>query len=73
MSRIRSQTKSSLLVVGRVAGWVEGAGPSRASATAVETSDAAERNFPPAVVGLHGVLAATTLVLVFLATIGVGD
>ena len=45
----------------------------RGGATAAETSDAAGRNFPPAVVGLHGVLAATTLVLVFLATIGVGD
>jgi hypothetical protein len=45
----------------------------RGGATAAETADAAERNFPPAVVGLHGVLAATTLVLVFLATIGVGS
>jgi hypothetical protein len=45
----------------------------RGGATAAETSYAAERNFPQAVVGLHGVLAATTLVLVFLATIGVGD
>ena len=45
----------------------------RGGATAAETADAAERRFPPAVVGLHGVLAATTLVLVFLATIGVGD
>ena len=45
----------------------------RGGATAAETADAAERNFPRAVVGLHGVLAATTLVLVFLATIGVGD
>lgn len=45
----------------------------RGGATAAETADAAERNFPQAVVGLHGVLAATTLVLVFLATIGVGD
>ena len=45
----------------------------RGGATAAETTDAAERNFPPAVVGLHGALAATTLVLVFLATIGVGD
>jgi hypothetical protein len=45
----------------------------RGGAAAAETADAAERNFPQAVVGLHGVLAATTLVLVFLATIGVGD
>jgi hypothetical protein len=33
----------------------------------------AEQHFPVAVVGLHGVLAATTLVLVLLAAVGVGD
>ena len=33
----------------------------------------AEQRFPIAIVGLHGLLAATTLVLVFLATIGVGS
>lgn len=32
----------------------------------------AEQRFPVAVVGLHGLLAATTLVLVFLAAAGVG-
>ncbi|HZQ82033.1 MAG TPA: hypothetical protein VFB25_08665 [Gaiellaceae bacterium] len=32
----------------------------------------AEQRFPVAVVGLHGALAATTLVLVFLAALGVG-
>ena len=31
--------------------------------------EAAEQHFPLAIVGLHGVLAATTLVLVFLAAI----
>jgi manganese efflux pump family protein len=45
----------------------------RGGATVAETSDAAERHFPQAVVGLHGLLAATTLVLVFLAAVGVGD
>jgi hypothetical protein len=35
-------------------------------------SVAAEQRFPVAVVGLHGLLAATTLVLVFLAAAGVG-
>jgi flagellar basal body-associated protein FliL len=45
----------------------------RGGATAAETADAAERHFPQAVVGLHGLLAATTLVLVFLAAVGVGD
>ncbi len=34
---------------------------------------AAEQRFPVAVVGLHGVLAATTLVLVFLAAAGIGS
>jgi hypothetical protein len=33
----------------------------------------AEQHFPVPIVGLHGVLAATTLVLVFLTAIGVGD
>jgi hypothetical protein len=31
-----------------------------------------EQHFPVSIVGLHGVLAATTLVLVFLTAIGVG-
>jgi manganese efflux pump family protein len=35
-------------------------------------SPAAEQRFPVAIVGLHGLLAATTLVLVFLAAAGVG-
>lgn len=35
--------------------------------------EAAEQHFPIAIVGLHGVLAATTLVLVFLAAAGVGS
>jgi len=35
-------------------------------------SPAAEQRFRVAVVGLHGLLAATTLVLVFLAAAGVG-
>jgi hypothetical protein len=33
---------------------------------------AAEQRFPVAIFGLHGVLAATTLVLVFLAAAGIG-
>lgn len=41
--------------------------------TAAPTTTAAEQQFPVAIVGLHGLLAATTLVLVFLATIGVGS
>jgi hypothetical protein len=34
-------------------------------------TDHAERRFPVAVVGLHGVLAATTLVLVLLTAVDV--
>jgi len=33
---------------------------------------AAEQRFPVAIVGLHGLLAATTLVLAFLAAAGIG-
>ena len=33
----------------------------------------AEQHFPIAIVGLHGLLAATTLVLVFLAAAGIGS
>jgi hypothetical protein len=33
----------------------------------------AEQHFPTAIVGLHGIAAATTLVLVFLTAVGVGD
>jgi hypothetical protein len=40
---------------------------------ALDPGTPAEQHFPVAVVGLHGALAVTTLVLVFLATIGVGD
>jgi manganese efflux pump family protein len=32
-----------------------------------------EQHFPVSIVGLHGLLAATTLVLVFLTAIGVGE
>jgi flagellar basal body-associated protein FliL len=44
-----------------------------AAGEAVSASTPAEQHFPVAVVGLHGVLAATTLVLVFLTAIGVGE
>jgi manganese efflux pump family protein len=33
----------------------------------------AEQHFPVPIVGLHGVLAVTTVVLVFLTAVGVGD
>lgn len=44
-----------------------------AQAQAVDPAMPAEQHFPVLIVGGHGVLAATTLVLVFLATIGVGS
>jgi manganese efflux pump family protein len=37
------------------------------------TDRPAEQHFPVPIVGLHGLLAATTLVLVFLAAVGVGE
>jgi hypothetical protein len=45
----------------------------RGGDVAAVTDRPAEQKFPTAVVGLHGVLAATTLVLVFLAAVGVGS
>jgi len=36
-------------------------------------AEAAEQKFPVPIVGLHGLLAATTLVVVFLAAAGVGS
>ena len=43
-----------------------------AVAEAVTPDTPAEQHFPVSIVGLHGLLAATTLVLVFLAAVGVG-
>jgi hypothetical protein len=43
-----------------------------AVAEAVTPNTPAEQHFPVAIVGLHGLLAATTLVLVLLTAIGVG-
>ncbi len=37
------------------------------------TSGRPEEHFPKVVIGLHGLLAVTTVILVFLATIGVGS
>jgi hypothetical protein len=45
----------------------------RGAVTEAVTPDTpAEQHFPVSIVGLHGVLAATTLVLVFLTAVGVG-
>jgi hypothetical protein len=43
-----------------------------APASLAEGSTPAEQHFPVPVVGLHGLLAATTLVLVLLSALGVG-
>jgi hypothetical protein len=40
---------------------------------ALSPETSAEQHFPVAIVGLHGVLAVTTVVLVFLTAIGVGS
>jgi hypothetical protein len=45
---------------------------SGAGAAAAAEARPAEQRFPTSIVGLHGLLAATTLVLVFLAAAGVG-
>jgi len=44
----------------------------RAGAAGTAPDTPAEQHFPIAIVGLHGLLAATTLVLVLLAAAGVG-
>jgi hypothetical protein len=51
---------------------VAGAG-APAAGIAATGAQSAEQQFPPAIVGLHGLLAATTLVLVLLVAAGVGD
>jgi hypothetical protein len=50
-----------------------GAGRARGPAASAEGAQPAEQHFPVAFVGGHGVLAATTLVLVFLTAVGVGS
>jgi hypothetical protein len=52
--------------------WLQRRRSRGAVAEAVTPSTPAEQHFPVAIVGLHGLLAATTLVLVLLTAIGVG-
>jgi hypothetical protein len=52
--------------------WLRRRQARSAVAEAVSPSTPAEQHFPVLIVGLHGVLAATTLVLVFLTAVGVG-
>lgn len=61
-----------LLVVALIGFAMLGIWLSQRRGGAVVPSPAAEQRFPVAIVGLHGLLAATTLVLVFLAAAGIG-
>jgi hypothetical protein len=44
-----------------------------AAAGADRTDLPPEQHFPPALIGVHGLLALTTLVLVLLTALGVGE
>jgi hypothetical protein len=61
-----------LVVVALIGFTMLGIWLSQRRGSAAPASPAAEQRFPVAIVGLHGLLAATTLVLVFLAAAGVG-
>ena len=68
----------AILLVVAVLGWTMFAiwwrrRQSGAAAQAVDPGTPAEQHFPVVVVAGHGILAVTTVVLVFLAAIGVGD
>ena len=63
----------ALLGFAMFAVWYRRRQSTGAVAEAVNPGTPAEQHFPVSVVGLHGLLAVTTVVLVFLATIGVGD
>jgi hypothetical protein len=54
-------------------GWARRQPPVGAPAGETPPTEAAERKFPLPVVVLHGVFAVTTVLLVFLTAIGVGD
>jgi len=65
----------AILVVVALLGWTMFAIWLRRRRTteSAEADRPAEQNFPVPVVALHGVLAVTTVVLVFLAAVGVGS
>jgi hypothetical protein len=52
--------------------WLQGRQARAAPATGAVATEPAEQHFPVAIVGLHGLLATTTLVLVLLTAAGVG-
>ncbi|MFL5532190.1 MAG: hypothetical protein ACJ8BC_09495 [Gemmatimonadales bacterium] len=53
--------------------WLSRRDATRREDAVTEDSPPAEQHFPTAIVTLHGIAAATTLVLVFLTNIGVGE
>jgi hypothetical protein len=53
--------------------WRQGRPAAVAATGRTSTALPAEQHFPVAVIGLHGLLAITTLVLVLLTALGVGD
>ena len=67
----------ALLGFSMLAVWLRQRSAQPAATTAIGGAEGgtlpAEGRFPPAIVALHGVLAATTLVLVLLVAAGVGD
>ena len=65
----------AILAVVAVLGWTMFAiwWQRRQRGAAVDPATPAEQHFPVSIVALHGLLAVTTVVLVFLTAIGVGD
>lgn len=53
--------------------WLGQRGGRRVAEVSAAPAEPPEQRFPVPVVGLHGVLAATTLVLVLLTALGVGE
>ena len=62
----------ALLGFSMLAIWLRQRSRQPATAGPASEAGAAEQRFPPPIVALHGVLAAATLVLVFLVAVGVG-
>jgi manganese efflux pump family protein len=53
--------------------WRQGRQAAEAATGQPSTVLPPEQHFPVAVIGLHGLLAVTTLVLVLLTALGIGD
>jgi hypothetical protein len=63
----------ALLGFTMAARWLQGRRVAVAATAGTGAAVPAEQHFPVAVVVLHGLLAATTLVLVLLTALGAGD